>query len=454
MADMELRSVPVSPDNPSIEKDESLCAGCSHCLAVCREEIGVAGHCRNLPADRFICINCGQCAAVCPEGAIKGKCSWRNVAREIADPGKTVIFSTAPSVRVALGECFGGRKGDFVEGPMVSAIRQLGADYVLDVAFSADLTIMEEGTEFLSRFLGASGTLPQFTSCCPAWVKYVENFHPELTANLSTAKSPISMQGALIKTYFAEERGIDPRRIVNVAVAPCTAKKAEIAREEMCFAGRFLGIPGMRDNDYVLTTQELAQWIDAQGIDFYGLEPSDFDPLMGEGSGAGLIFGNTGGVMEAALRMAYPAVTGSGPTELLLDYRPVRGLGQIKEAVVPLGGRDVHIAVVYGTVAAEELIDSGRMDAYDFVEVMTCPGGCISGAGQPGGGVVPVPDCIREERIRSLYQADRQRVSRNSLDNFEIKRLYETFLGNPMSEKAKVLLHTGYHGECQKIHKK
>lgn len=454
MTDMELRSVPVSADNPSIEKDESLCAKCGHCLAVCREEIGVAEHCRNLPADRFACINCGQCAAVCPEGALKGKCSWREVAREIADPEKIVIFSTAPSVRVGLGECFGGKKGDFVEGPMVSAIRRLGADYVLDVAFSADLTIMEEGTEFLKRFLGASAALPQFTSCCPAWVKYVETFHPERIANLSTAKSPISMQGALIKTYFAGQRGIDPRKIVSVAVAPCTAKKYEAARDEMCSSGRFLQIPGMRDNDYVLTTQELAQWIDSAGIDFYDLEPSAFDPLMGEGSGAGVIFGNTGGVMEAALRMAYSAVSGKEPMELLLDYKPARGLEQIKEAVVPLGGREVRIAVVYGTRAAEKLIASGGIDAYDFVEVMTCPGGCISGAGQPGGEILPVPDRIREERIKSLYRADRQRVSRNSLDNQEIKRLYEVFLGEPMSEKAKLLLHTAYHADCQKFHKK
>ena len=253
------------------------------------------------------------------------------------------------------------------------------------------------------------------------------------------------MQGALIKTYFSKEKGIDPRRIVNIAVAPCTAKKFEISREELCSAGAYLGIPGLRDNDYVLTTRELAEWIREAGIGFYDLTPSAFDSLMGEGSGAGVIFGNTGGVMEAALRMAYSVVNGIEPPDLLMQYQPVRGLEQVKESVVSLGGRDVRTAVVYGTRAAEQLIATGAVDDYDFVEVMTCPGGCIGGGGQPDNGILPVPDQLRMARIRSLYLADQERSFRNSLENQEIKHLYETFIGEPMSKMAQLLLHTSYH---------
>ena len=445
------KSVPVSPDNPAIEKDEDICANCSHCLAVCAEEIGVAQPCKVTGADDFTCIHCGQCAAACPERAIRAKSQWREAAMAVNDQQKIVIFSTAPSVRVGLGECFGGKPGDFVESYMVSALRKLGADFVLDVAFSADLTIMEEGTEFLKRFIADSHPLPQFTSCCPAWVKYIETFHPERIPCLSSTKSPISMQGALIKTYFSKEKGIDPRRIVNIAVAPCTAKKFEISREELCSAGAYLGIPGLRDNDYVLTTRELAEWIREAGLGFYDLTPSAFDSLMGEGSGAGVIFGNTGGVMEAALRMAYSVVNGIEPPDLLMQYQPVRGLEQVKESVVSLGGRDVRTAVVYGTRAAEQLIATGAVDDYDFVEVMTCPGGCIGGGGQPDNGILPVPDQLRMARIRSLYLADQERSFRNSLENQEIKHLYETFIGEPMSKMAQLLLHTSYHSRKRGI---
>lgn len=436
--------VPVNPCNPAIEKDDSLCANCGHCLAVCKEEIGVAARCNPADAAQYACIHCGQCTTVCPEHAIRGKSSWKQVEEAVKDPEKIVIFSTAPSVRVGLGDSFYEQKGTFVEGQMVSAIRALGADYVLDVAFSADLTILEEGTEFLKRLLGG-GVLPQFTSCCPAWVKYVETFHPERIPGLSSAKSPISMQGALIKTYFARERGIDPRRIVSVAVAPCTAKKFEITREELSSSSEFWNIQGLKDNDYVLTTKELSEWIKVKQLDFDRLEPSGFDTLLGEGSGAGIIFGNTGGVMEAALRMAYSSVTGKEPAGLLMEYRPIRGLEAVKEAAVTVGDKEIRVAVIHGTTAAERLIQSGEIDSYDFVEVMTCPGGCISGGGQPGCKVLPVPDAVREARIASLYWADENRPVRNSLDNRELRRLYDTFLGEPTGKMAKSLLHTGYH---------
>ncbi len=443
-----MNCVPVYGNNPAIVKDFTRCVGCGHCLAVCREEIGVAAKAHLGGAQGFPCVNCGQCAAVCPEHAIYARPDWMQVRDAVRDPEKIVVISTAPSVRVGLGECFGEKEGTFVEGKMVSALKQLGADYVLDVAFAADLTIMEEGTEFLRRLLSGKGTLPQFTSCCPAWVKYIETFHPARIPNLSTAKSPISMQGALVKTYFAQKMGLDPRRIVTVAVAPCTAKKFEITREELCDASAFDGIAGLRDNDYVLTTQELSDWLCAEQIDFAQLTPAAFDSIMGKSSGAGLIFGNTGGVMEAALRMVYASVTGQKPIDLLLDYTPVRGMEQIKEATVSVGGQEVRVAVVYGTKAAEALIESGKIDTYHFVEVMTCPGGCISGAGQPSGAVIPVPNTTRQARIRALYDADKQRSMRTALDNPEITQIYDTFLTHPLSERAEQLLHTAYHSRA------
>jgi len=447
MDDKNLNCVFIAANHPSVQKDPSLCANCGHCLSVCTEQIGLM-HMAAGNKDRSFCINCGQCTAVCPEKALYVRRHWELVKEAVKDPDKVVIISAAPSVRVGLGECFGGEKGRFVEEKMVSALRALGADYVLDAAFAADLTIMEEGTEFLKRFLTGKGPLPQFTSCCPSWVKYAETFHPEYVNHLSSAKSPISMQGALIKTYFAKEKGIDPQTIVSVAIAPCAAKKAEIAREEMCSSSMYWKIPGLRDNDYVLTTAELAEWMDQQGLDLDSLEPSEFDGLMGQSSGAGLIFGNTGGVMEAAVRMAYSAVNRQDPPPFILEYESVRGMEQVKCASLLLGEKKLNLAVIYGTKAAHEMLESGEIKKFDFVEVMPCPGGCISGAGQPGCKVVPVPDSVRNARIRSLYGADQMRKIRNALDNGEVKTLYDTFLGNPMSPLSEQLLHTHYYSRA------
>ena len=434
--------VPVSADNPSIAKLEDRCVDCGHCLAACAEEIGPAK--RWLQGDTFSCVNCGQCVTVCPEQALTVKSQIEQVKAAVKDPRKIIVFSTSPSVRVGLGDAFGFPPGAFVEGEMVSALRALGADYVFDVTFSADLTILEEGTEFLRRLVSGGGSLPQFTSCCPAWVKYVETFLPQLIPHLSTAKSPISMQGATIKTYLAQKKNLDPRQIVNVAVAPCTAKKFEIARSEFNSAGQELDIPGIRDNDFVLTTREIAQWMQEEGLDLDRLFPSDFDSLMGRGSGAGVIFGNTGGVMEAALRMAYSALTGQEPDSLLLSFQPVRGLQDFKSAEVTVAGKTVRVAVIYGTSAAERYLPE-IMDGYHFVEVMTCPGGCISGAGQPGRGVTPVENSLREARIASLYQADRESPVKASLDNPEIQAVYRDFYDSPLGEKSERLLHTSYH---------
>ena len=440
------RCVCVSDANPAIIKEQDLCVECGHCLAVCQEQTGVAGKTFEekigLETEKN-CVNCGQCSAVCPEESIHLRSEIQQVKDAIADPSKHVVFSTSPSVRVGLGDAFLDRPGTFAEGRMVAALRALGADRVFDVTFSADLTIIEEGCELLSRILTGSGPLPQFTSCCPAWVKYVEEYYPEKIPHLSSAKSPIGMQGATIKTYYAAKAGWDPRNIVTVNVTPCTAKKAEIRRPELNDAGKVLGVPQMRDNDYVITTKELASWMEEAGIDFGSLPESEFDSILGKGSGAGLIFGNTGGVMEAALRMAYRSLTGEDAPAELFDYKPVRGLTGIKEAVVPVGDTQIKVAVIYGTANAAEFL-AGDISSYHFVEVMTCPGGCISGAGQPQMHQSPGRDSVRKSRIRSLYTADEQMALRSSQDNPEIQRIYAEFYEKPLGQLSEKLLHTSY----------
>ena len=305
---------------------------------------------------------------------------------------------------------------------------------------------MEEGSELLSRILKGTGPLPQFTSCCPAWVKYMENFHPDKTKYLSSAKSPIGMQGAVIKTYFAHKKHIDPEKIISVAVTPCTAKKAEIAREELCDAGKLLNIEEMRDNDYVITTKELVQWCQEEGLDLDKIIPSKFDSVLGEGTGAGMIFGNTGGVMEAALRTVYRVLEGKEAPADFYQLRSVRGLNNRKEAEVTIAGKKLRVCILYGTAAAEKFL-AEDMNGYHFVEVMTCPGGCISGAGQPDCGSVPVSDVVRKKRIQSLYQADEQAERRNSMDNPEIGTIYHEFFKEPLSILSEKLLHTTYQGK-------
>ena len=393
--------VAVEPDNPALERNEALCVNCSMCRQVCEDYIGVHGHYSlEKTGDRAICINCGQCINVCPTGSLLPRPEYPDVQAAIDDPDSVVIFSTSPSVRVALAEAFGQQAGLFCEGKMVGLLRALGADFVLDTNFSADLTIMEEASELVERITKKTGPLPQFTSCCPAWVKYAETFHPELLANISTAKSPIGMQGPTVKTYFAKQRTLDPKKIVHVAVTPCTAKKFEIRRDEMCAAGKYLGIEGMRDTDFVITTTELAQWAQERGLSFDSIEESTFDHLMGEGSGAGVIFGNTGGVMEAALRTAHYFMTANASRLI-------------------------------------EKIQSGEKH-YHFVEVMTCPGGCISGGGQPKLNWGE-EDNTRQARIDSLYARDKSLAPerRTSHENKEIQALYETFYGKVNDKSGK-----------------
>ena len=438
--------VPIDADNPAIRRREDLCIKCGMCKEVCTQQIGVHGtYTLEQTGGKAICIHCGQCANVCPPASITEVYEYPAVRAAVKDPDKVVIVSTSPSVRAALGEEFGLPKGSFVQGKMVALLRALGADYVLDTNFSADLTIMEEASELIQRITTGDKPLPQFTSCCPAWVKFAETYYPELLPNISSAKSPIGMQGPTIKTYFAQKMGIDPEKIVNVALTPCAAKKFEIRRSEMNAAGKKLGIPTMRDMDQVITTRELALWAKEEGIDFASLPESDYDRLMGESSGAGAIFGNTGGVMEAALRTAYAFITGQQPPEALLDLQPVRGYDGIREASLDINGLTVNVAVVYGTANARKMIErvkSGEKQ-YHFIEVMTCPGGCIGGGGQPRD-IMADGDEVRKSRISSLYQRDAGMRLRLSHENQEIQQLYAEFYGQPLSELAGKMLHTAY----------
>lgn len=436
--------VPIEADNPSIVRNESLCVKCGQCRNVCTSPIGVLGtYALEQTGDRAICIHCGQCANVCPVDSITEVYEYPEVKAAVEDKDKIVIVSTSPSVRVALGEEFGLPKGAFVQGKMVALLRALGVDYVLDTNFAADLTIVEEASELLARITGATDKpLPQFTSCCPAWVKFAEIYYPELLPHISTAKSPIGMQGPTIKTYFAQKMGIDPRKIVNVALTPCTAKKFEIRREEMNAAGQKLDIPELRDMDNVITTRELALWAKEAGIDFVSLEDSDFDKLMGEASGAGVIFGNTGGVMEAALRTAYAYLTGEQPPKEILRLEPVRGYAGLREASVELAGRVINVAVVHGTENVRKLIAAG-IEKYHFIEVMTCPGGCIGGGGQPKDFAYDA-DAARKARIEGLYERDAEMELHLSHENKEIQQLYQEFYDAPLSELAESMLHTTY----------
>lgn len=444
---MDIR-VPIEQDNPSICRNEETCIRCGMCKQVCTEQIGVHGtYTLEQTHNQAVCINCGQCANVCPPDSITEKYEYPAVRAAIHDPDKIVIVSTSPSVRAALGEEFGMPDGSFVQGKMVALLRKLGVDYVLDTNFAADLTIVEEASELIERITKKTAPLPQFTSCCPAWVKFAEMYYPELLPNISSAKSPIGMQGPTIKTYFATEMGIDPRKIVNVALTPCTAKKFEIRREEMCASGKYYDDPNLRDMDMVITTRELASWAREEHVDFMSLEDSDYDRLMGEASGAAVIFGNTGGVMEAALRTANDWLTGTDTPAEKMDFSAVRGTEGIKEATYTVGGVTLKVAICSGLANAKKLltaIRNGEAD-YQFVEVMACPGGCVNGGGQPfvPASVKNFVD-VRAIRAKALYSEDEALAIRKSHQNPSIIELYNDYLGAPGSEKAHHLLHTSY----------
>lgn len=429
-------------------RDNNKCILCRRCVAVCSKTQGIGviganergfktyiGSAFDMGLGETSCVSCGQCIAVCPVGAISEKDYTKPVLEAIADPAKTVLVQTAPAVRAGLGECFGLPIGTNVEGKMVAALRRLGFDKVFDTDFAADLTIMEEATEFLDRVKNG-GKLPLITSCSPGWVKYCEHYFPDMTENLSSCKSPQQMFGAVAKTYYAEKMGIDPKDIVMVSIMPCTAKKFEIGRDDQSAAG-------VADVDFALTTRELGRMIERAGINFLGLEDEKFDDPLGISTGAGVIFGATGGVMEAALRTAIYTLTGETVTEL----PEVRGTAGIKEATYNVAGMDVKVAVVSGLANAKEVLEkvqNGEAD-YQFIEIMACPGGCVNGGGQPQQpmSIRNFTD-LRSERAKVLYNLDASMPLRQSHDNPAVKALYDEFLEKPGSHKAHEILHTSY----------
>ncbi|OOM76129.1 iron hydrogenase 1 [Clostridium puniceum] len=444
--------VPIEADNPSIMRIEEKCIKCRQCKTICKDYIGVLDYYDlSKTNDIPICINCGQCANVCPVDSIVETYEFRDVINAINDKDKIVIVNTSPSVRVTLGEEFGMEEGAFVQGKMVALLRKLGVDYVLDTNFGADLTIMEEASELIER-IKENKQLPQFTSCCPAWVNFAETYYPEIIPNISTSKSPIGMQGPTVKSYFAEKMSIEPKKIVNVALTPCTAKKFEIRRDEMKAASNYLNIDDMRDMDHVITTRELALWAKEKGIDFNSLEDSEFDKVMGEASGAGVIFGNTGGVMEAALRTAYEFVTNEKVPDTLYELKPVRGMEEMKEASFKIGDFSVNVAVIYGTNNVRKMMDKLKTSdkQYHFIEVMTCPGGCIGGGGQTKHRLNKIKGA-NEKRIMSLYNKDSKMQLRLSHKNPEIAMLYEDFYKKPLSELAEKMLHTSYYSRSSDL---
>ncbi|MBE6776610.1 MAG: 2Fe-2S iron-sulfur cluster binding domain-containing protein [Ruminococcaceae bacterium] len=435
---------------PHLVRDNNKCILCRRCVAACNEQyVGVIGA-NNRGIDTNIgtpfevglsnvpCISCGQCTVVCPTGALVEKDDTDKIWEALADETKHVVVQTAPSVRATLGECFGNDIGTNVEGKMVAALRRLGFDRVFDTNFAADLTIVEEANELVER-INNGGTLPMITSCSPGWVKFCEYYYPDMINHLSTCKSPQQMAGAVIKTYYAEKMGIDPKDIVSVSVMPCTAKKFEIGREDQSAAG----VP---DVDIAITTRELARMIDRAGIQFNMLPDEEFDSPLGEDTGAAVIFGATGGVMEAALRTANDWLTGKDNTEI--DFTAVRGTQGLKEAAVTINGNEIKVAVASGAAAAKCVMDmmkAGNPKGWTFVEIMGCPGGCVNGGGQP-----IHPQSVRDTvdlkavRAKALYDQDKSMAIRKSHESPVVKKLYEEWYDGFGGHKAHHDLHTSY----------
>ncbi len=437
---------------PYLVRDNSKCVLCRRCVAACQklQHVNVIGanergfntaigSAYELSLNDVPCVACGQCINVCPTGALRERDNIDDVIAALNDKSKHVVVATAPAVRVALGEEFGYPIGTNVEGKMVSALRMLGFDKVFDVNFTADVTIMEEGTELLGRIQNG-GALPMITSCSPGWINYIEQYYPELLDHLSTTKSPQGIYGALVKSYYAKENNIDPKDIVVVSVMPCVAKKTEIIRPQIN------AYKEGKDVDYVLTTRELARLIKRVGIDLPCLGESHYDDLMGASTTAGLIFGVTGGVMEAALRTVKEKVDGKHLETL--DFKAVRGVKGIKSATVELGGKPAKVLIAHGIENAHKVMEelkAGKLNDYVFIEIMCCPGGCVTGGGQPiqPAEVLNTID-LKAARAKAIYAADKKSTNRQSHNNEYVKKLYKDFLGEPNGHLSHELLHTHY----------
>lgn len=424
---VEDKKVRISQYNPAIVRIPEKCINCGQCKKTCEKVVNLSydlNVCKNP-----ICLGCGQCILNCPTGAIVPKYCYKEVKEIINTNEKVVVAMIAPAVRVSMGENFGMDPGDNVEGKLVTALKKVGFDYVFDTAFGADLTIMEEVAEFAAR-LTNKGPMPQFTSCCPAWVKYAEVYHPELLDNLSTCKSPIGMQCAIIKEFFSKEKNIDPSKIITVAITPCTSKKME-AREYTI------------NIDYVMTASELSILLKEEDLNLNSLNDSEYDKLLGEGSGAGVIFGNSGGVTESVIRTLYRIMTKTNLKKDQLVFNDLRGFDGIKEATIEIHNYKLKVAVVQQLENLEELLKDDRYKKYHFIEVMNCKGGCIGGGGQPLCQITQL-DKIREQRSKGLYNIDSKRAVRFAHDNKELKLLYKNYLKKPLSEESFKLLHTSY----------
>ena len=419
-----MKKVKISEDNYSLQRIDEKCIDCGTCLDTCQKL-------NNLSCGD--CVNCGQCILACPMGALQPKFNYKEVLANIHDEEKIVVVSTSPAVRVAIGDEFGYEAGEFLEGKMVGVLKKLGFDYVFDTTFAADLTIMEEASELIKR-IKENNNLPMYTSCCPSWVLEMEKYHPDDISKLSSCKSPIGMQGAIIKNYFAKLKNLNSEDIVVVSLTPCISKKSEIKND--------------LNNNYVITTSELAMMIREAKIDFKEVKEKKFDSILGKGSGAGVIFGTSGGVMEAALRTSYYLINNTKAPDNFYNLVNLRNNSYFKEAEVDLGIKKIKVAVVQGLSNVK--VYYNQLKEYHFVEVMTCPGGCVGGSGQPILSQAK-QELYRMARSKSLYENDKLLNVRSSYENEEIKELYKNYLNAPLSQESEKILHTSYENKSKEL---